>query len=66
MGHPVAADPLYGDSGGTTASRLALHAWRYTLPEPWSGVRTFSCDLAPDLRDAIEALRACIPPAVSS
>jgi RluA family pseudouridine synthase len=51
-GHPVAGDPLYWPPPGHSrapAPRLALHAWRYTLPADWPGQRAFECPLAEDL-----------------
>lgn len=58
-GHPVAADPLYGrqpsppaESSPPGPRRLALHAFRYSLPGDWGEPRVFESPLPPDLERA--------------
>ena len=59
----IAVDPLYArpsdraDTAPPRIERLALHAWRYTLPPEWGETRTFTCPLPADFRDCLAALR---------
>jgi len=63
MGHPVADDPLYGrdpvsgDPRQGLVGRLALHAWRYSLPEEWPEMRSFLCPPPADFTAALRRLR---------
>lgn len=61
MGHPILEDPLYQTRRflplPTGLERLALHAWRYTLPPSWPPPRVFSCPLPEDFQGALEELR---------
>lgn len=62
VGHPVACDTLYSSRDHSRAAsgigRLALHAWRYSLPATWPGSRTFTCPLADDLGRVFEEIRS--------
>jgi RluA family pseudouridine synthase len=58
LGHPVLADPLYGESAPSKhIQRLALHAHTLTLQHPDSAKRmTFMAPLPPDLEAALRQL----------
>lgn len=36
-GHPLAGDPIYGSGDGLGFTHAALHAWRLTLEQPFTG-----------------------------
>ena len=36
MGHPILGDALYSPADGPSSPRLQLHAWRLTLPHPFT------------------------------
>lgn len=64
LGHRIACDPLYGKACPATGGdldnalgRLALHAWRYTVPASAAGEEVFTCPLAADLARAVARLR---------
>ncbi|MEM7236055.1 MAG: RNA pseudouridine synthase, partial [Planctomycetota bacterium] len=57
IGHPLLGDSLYGYPA-ESIGRLALHAWRYTLPESWGETRRFEAELPEDIRSAIHRLRS--------
>lgn len=61
LGHPVAGDPLYGESLPGLCERQALHAWRLTLPHPITGrLHTWVSPLPDDLRRLLPpALHDC-------
>ena len=70
VGHPVVGDPTYGKrrsraratdgpDAAASFSRQALHARRVSLLHPVSGrALTIASDLAPDMRELVEAIRA--------
>src|SRR5690606_30422530 len=59
LGHPVLGDPLYGGAheqdpelppdgrASPPIARLALHAWRYVVPDPDGREEVFTVPLAP-------------------
>ncbi len=58
LGHPLLGDTLYGGSDALI-SRQALHSHRFRFVNPRSGSPVeFRADLAPDLKQLIERLRA--------
>ncbi len=62
IGHPVVADPTYGDgraAGGAAVARLFLHAAQLAFDHPATGVRlAFEAPLPADLAEPLAALRS--------
>jgi 23S rRNA pseudouridine1911/1915/1917 synthase len=61
IGHPVVADPTYGDGRRPVAGvpRLFLHATRLAFDHPRTGERRlYESPLPPDLASALDALRS--------
>lgn len=59
IGHPLGADPLYGErrenpESEVAAGRFSLHAFRYTLPPEWPGERALCAPPPADLGVAVE------------
>jgi len=65
IGHPVLGDPVYGRRArapGPGLGRQALHACRLRFAHPRTGAALeFESPLPPDLRSALDALRAGRP-----
>jgi 23S rRNA pseudouridine1911/1915/1917 synthase len=58
IGHPVCGDRRYGHGSRHGLERQFLHAHRITFRHPRTGAEmTFTSELPPDLRDALERAR---------
>lgn len=60
LGNPLVGDPFYGTEGLFGMRRAALHSWKITCDQPFTGESfDFRCDMPEDMRRLAGSLQPC-------